>query len=947
MRTNLMPALLVCLVSAWFAACAVAQTYPLGQQNPMNNPQTSNYNIGWEFQCNAAGVTVVELGCNTPQPQATTVTLFDSATQGVLAQVSVPAGSGWRFVPLTTPVTLVDTARYRVALTSQLCGHHAETAANWKPTGTIQYIAGVYVSGNNPNTFPSLTTSSVYGMAEIGYTMGPTLTVNPTIGTAQTVFANDEGPGANGLVAGMFDLSTDAQGGVTWTEIALQATGSGDDSTAFTEVRIYRDEDNSGTLTAADVPVTAADNFAVDDGQIVFPVISGEQPFPASTSRSYLIVVKLAGTAMPGDEFDFIVHSLTVTNIGAPANAAGAPTNAIKGLIIDTPLFVVTDASPAAAVMAFPGGTAVCQAFTVAYPGGPDDKPADLTINTLGTADESADLVNAQLWWDFDDDASFVAGNDTLIDTQTFAQDNGSATFSLATLPDFQAGQTRRFFVVYNLGASAAHQTTFQCYVASLGAATLGGIGSGLPAPSNLGAPGLEVLGTVLIATLNGPLAASSVHSITAGDGNVLCDVTLAAAPGGSWTISTLTFEASGTGSHDGAFAELALHEDSGNGTWDGPATDAPAAPAAVSFSSNAVSFTLDVPAFGAGSMRRFFLVGKFNGTPVTGETFNARLESATAVNPPPSGNMLGFPTAFSTALVIDSPTLTVANSTSQPPTVTHRAGAAGSYTIALFTLTAMNNNATVNGLTLTTGGSGNWTTDVDSLTGVSVYHDDGDGLFNAADALLFEGGGGAVVPAGFLVPLIMSANSSADLWVRIGFTATAGQGAVAARDTFSIEVASDTDVSATVPVLLGTPLPQGVIVGAIEFSVTSFTPASDLTSGGKPITINGTGFVSPLTVTIGGTLCPGTPVIAGGTTVTGLLVPAGTGSGLPIVISSGSLPPQTIGQTFSYSKVGSVGGGSGGGGGGCASVAAGQWAVVAVLLMGLALIRRRRMPVC
>src|SRR5690606_29473437 len=126
----------------------------------------------------------------------------------------------------------------------------------------------------------------------------------------------------------------------------------------------------------------------------------------------------------------------------------------------------------------------------------------------------------------------------------------------------------------------------------------------------------------------------------------------------------------------------------------------------------------------------------------------------------------------------------------------------------------------------------------------------------------------------------VMPANSTADLWVRIGFTATAGQGAIAARDTFMLEVASDTDVSATVPVLLGTPLPQGIIVGAIEFSVSSFTPASDLTSGGKPITINGTGFVSPLTVTIGGTLCPGTAVIAGGTTVTGLLVPAGTGSG-------------------------------------------------------------------
>jgi hypothetical protein len=96
-------------------------------------------------------------------------------------------------------------------------------------------------------------------------------------------------------------------------------------------------------------------------------------------------------------------------------------------------------------------------------------------------------------------------------------------------------------------------------------------------------------------------------------------------------------------------------------------------------------------------------------------------------------------------------------------------------------------------------------------------------------------------------------------------------------------------------------PAPNGITVGAIEFGVTNFEPASGLAAGGQAITINGSGFMAPLTVTIGGTLCPGTPVIVGGTQVTGLTVPPGFGTNLPIVVHSGDLPPQTLTQTFSY----------------------------------------------
>jgi hypothetical protein len=454
----------------------------------------------------------------------------------------------------------------------------------------------------------------------------------------------------------------------------------------------------------------------------------------------------------------------------------------------------------------------------------------------------------------------------------------------------------------------------------------------------------------VLIATLNGPTAALNVNSNTAGlsgDGALLCDVTLAAAPGGGWTVTTLTFAASGTGSHNTAFAQLGLYEDDGSTTWENATIDPPAAATVTGFSGGTATFALTAATFPAGTSRRFFLVGKMNGSATTGQTFNAALDAVAATGPA-GASTSGIPTQPSTALVIDTAAVTVGNAPTQPATVTHPSGAPGSYVAAQFRLSALNDAVDVSGVNLTTGGTGNWTTDVDSATGIQVYLDDGDGVFSATgDTLLYQGGGAALVTATFSSAISMPVTSTADIWVRIGFTATAGVGALAAPETFSVSIASATDVSATATVLLGTPAPNGTSIGAIEFAVTSFTPTGDLPKGGKLITVQGSGFVAPVTVKIGGVICPGTPVITGGTQISGITVPPGGGDKLPIEITTGTLPPQVIANTFTYSKVGSTNGNSGSSG--CSSGTGDTWAwVVAALLGAVAVCRltRRRFTV-
>ncbi len=769
---------------------------------------------------------------------------------------------------------------------------------------------------------------------------GPALIGSATAGTAQTVFSGDQGPGGNGIHAGTFDIAC-SFGAMSMQSINLTAAGNGDDSLAYTEVTIYQDMNNNDTFefgTDEEI-VTAPSVFPGDNGTINFSVQTAYQGFLVNDTRTYFVVVKLAGTASAGQTFNYIVSGLTVGS----GSAVGFPTAEMLGLIIATPAFVFTDASPALPSTVYLGSSDnVCQIFTIAYPDGPDDKPTSVTVTGLGTAHEVDDLVNTQLWLDSDTSGD-LSGGDTLLDTQSFSADNGTATFDLSSMSNMQAGQTRTFFVVHNLNNNAGDGETLQCYVS---AAAVGGLAPnvmGLPAPNTNGAPGLEISASVLIATLNGPGAALTIDSDSqgsTGDGELLCDVTLAAAPGGAWTVSSMTFNAAGTGDANNAFSELALWESSGGGGWAGSATASLASGTTTSFAGGAVSFNLTNSTLAAATSRRFFLTGKLNGSALAGQTFNANLESI-AATPPPGGSTTGIPTADSTALIIDVAVLTVSNGPNQPTATTHRGGTAANYLVGQFRLHALNGPATVNSINLTGTGTGDWGSDIDSTSGVQLFLDDGDGVFDAGlDTPVFQGGGAALVTATLSPAVAVPGASTADIWVRIGLSSNAGMGIAATPETFVLSIAGSGDVSATSGVLLGTPAPTCVTLGAIEFNVSLFAPASDLPKGGKAINIQGSGFMQPFSVTIDGVICPGTAVISGGTQVTGLTVPPGTGSGLQIVVTSGTLPPQTLTQTFKYST-----GDSSSDSNGSCSAGSGPWlpAAIALVMLGAATAWRRR----
>jgi hypothetical protein len=165
--------------------------------------------------------------------------------------------------------------------------------------------------------------------------------------------------------------------------------------------------------------------------------------------------------------------------------------------------------------------------------------------------------------------------------------------------------------------------------------------------------------------------------------------------------------------------------------------------------------------------------------------------------------------------------------------------------------------------------------------------------------------------------------------------------------ESFDARIQSPGDIQQVTAgnVLIGSQNPQSGTLHVIIFAVTSFTPVSDAFAGGAFITITGSGFALPTTCTINGVPCTGTATVnAGGTTITGLRVPSGSGSNLAIVLTTNNLGPKTLTQTFSYDSTGiSGGGGGGGGGGGCTTGGEAPTVLLVVLALLACLAMRRR----
>lgn len=531
-----------------------------------------------------------------------------------------------------------------------------------------------------------------------------------------------------------------------------------------------------------------------------------------------------------------------------------------------------------------------------------------ITFSQTGTMDGSVDINFLGLYEDsngngvYDDPATDLLA--TGMAGTTFTAANGDYT-AIPTNTNVPASTTRRFFLVAKLSGSASFGETLGATVTAVNAT--GGSGSLNGVPTSNGVEALQVSTPVLDIVHVGPAATATVLADsqgTGGNGELLAELVVTS-ENDSWTVTDLTFSAVGTADEQTAISSIALYEDTNaNGLFDDPATDHLATAAAgTSFDAPdgdyVATLTATASTFTFGQSKRFFLMATLSGLAVTAETLRVNVTAATHTGTRGGTEDLSAGTAVVDALVIDAGYVIASLSPANSASATVSGGMAATHTLAAFRFTAFGSSDTLNDITLTTSGTGDWVNDLDPTTGVELYVDDGNAMFDGSDTLVFSGGGAANVVATLTTPVALPAGTPIDIWVRVSLLATAG---ASPASTFICEIASASDLTTTSGNVFVASMPlSSNTLSVLDFGVTAFAPLTDAAAGGAAITIDGMGFTAPVSVTIGGVTCPGTAVIgAGGTQITGLTVPAGSGQNLPITVWSGGLS-LTLVDSFSY----------------------------------------------
>ena len=865
------------------------------------------------------------------------------------ADVEIGTGSPFNGADGTSTITVTGNEQQFTSAQGKDYFVVLKLSGNGVPPSTLQFVVEDATPGANTriNGVPTMTTMAGLELLAPEFTFADessTTSVVTLVGTSDVILHQFTAAYPNGPVSYL-------------TQFDVQFSGTGNESTGFDRVRLMFDADNDGSLDPnVDTEVDTA-NITMNDETVSFMLTGADSAFMAGDTRRYFVTTDLNFT--PGNGATFAAQLLAVGSAPASTIVTGPPlpaAGATAGIEIlgNTLICMVNDGGNTAGIdnhsTGATGDGEVLMDFSLfssnAVWGG-----TSITFRAAGTGDDSTAYVGLDIYED-DGDGSFDLTTDPAASTGggVFNADDGTLTMSFIDTV-FPGASTRRFFLVSTLAGTARAGETFSVSVESMVTqAPQGGVLLNVPSGA---ATEFTINPARFDVTFNGPGAANSVNNdvLTA----MLIDFSVDTL-NEPYQVSEFTFTASGTGDDSTAFSALSLYEDTdGSGAFE--------------FSNDLLATTLTGTAFSADNgtytavladqdmsgptSNRYFLIASLAGVALAGETFNAALTNV-VISAPTGLTASGVPTAASTALIIDTPVVTVRAHGAQIATGLE-AGLSTQHELLALQFTASNGGENVNGMTLTTSGSGNWVSDLAASNGVEVYLDsDTSGDFDAAsDSLLASlGGVNGSLPISFTSPVVLANGGSALVFVVINVLPTAGQSVPETVHTFQASIALTSDVSVQnvgTRVLFGTPTPSSANLSVVQWSVESFTPLrSVLLTGGNDIVITGGGFTQPVSLTIGGVPALGFGVVnAEGTEITGFTVPEGQApnlTNLEIVLTTGALGNRTLGYTFNYGPAS----GSGGGGGGCAVSEDSDsstviWAMLAVSLICVLIGRARR----
>lgn len=418
------------------------------------------------------------------------------------------------------------------------------------------------------------------------------------------------------------------------TRVRVSASGTGNDQTGISAVRLVVDADRDGLEGAGEATI-ATGTFAANNGTVD---LNFNRTLARGSSEQWLVVYDFSSAPLGGDTFTarIAVSTDVSSGLGAPYMSGTVNgTGALSGNAVTIAGRLSASRGPnsmaSRVVSAGTNGlstlqvrlTAENEAFTVSA----------LTVTADGTLNDVTNVSSVRLYHDADSNGVF-SGGDSLLRTESFTLDNGRVTFNLSPAFSVPANASRDLIVALDLSANAVGGETVRTIVGS--AADLGAAGAtsgALPLTGPRALTGPPIIGN--IATIGGALAASlGAATPIAGTGQPsssdvpMLQINLQA-QSENVAVNALTFSGSGSGDEAAHISRVRLYRDTNaNGLRD--AGDAAIGlPQSYAADNGVVTFALGPEVINAGQSRAYLLTYDFNAVPVGGETFSVRLNAA------------------------------------------------------------------------------------------------------------------------------------------------------------------------------------------------------------------------------------------------------------------------------------------------------------------------------
>ncbi len=609
-------------------------------------------------------------------------------------------------------------------------------------------ISATGVTSSNPASITGATLNAGVKTVVSGATAG-TLTMS--------VGANDPGyqnipDGASDEVLFDIQLSTGSEA-VDIYSITLSMSGSGDESVDVDSVRLFEDVNNDGQVNLLDYDRQIGSTLTSlsDNGSLVFNALS--EQIATGSSENWLVVYDFNGAQTTnGETYQVAIagnaaivdtgatSGLAITNSGAPIQSGIGTISSVGSLT----LAAGGDNPSSQNIASSESNLELLQLRLTASATEAIDITA-ISFTLAGTADESSDVDSVRLFADINSNGVYNEGIDTQIGTTvTGLSDNGLATFGSLSEQIAAAG-SELWLVVFDLAGTASTSETFRIYVANSSSVTATGNSSS----QSINAAGTPVNGNIMTVSATGALT-MALGSNNPGNANIsggASDVTmmqlnLSASATEDIEINSIYLTTSGSGIRidEVVNPDIRIYRDvNNNGVYES-GTDQLIVTQAYTganynFPSN-TTVTIGGEYIYAGTSENWLIINNFSGAD-TDDNIELSIVnngdiSATGVTSSNPASITGATLNAGVKTVVSGATagtLTMSVGGNDPGYRNISSGANDETMFQLLLSAGSNEAIDISSVTFGTAGSGNESTDIDS---VRLYQDvDGDGNLN------------------------------------------------------------------------------------------------------------------------------------------------------------------------------------------------------------------------